>query len=266
MSTVSEKNNGFTLIELLVVIAIIGMLLAIIVPALNKAKNKAKSLMCKNALHQYGLAGELYLIDNDEVFPHPYEWLYNYETFGFTAACAWHDIRNDYDINPQNAGTLWPYLDTKEVHICPQLLNIAKQYGPDHDPSRHDPAIAIKPQYSYCMNGFLGEGSYSVVPKRSQVKGPANVFFFCEENIWYLPDFSIWQLNNNHLIGRHDPYGTGDFDACFGTFHNISNAAIAKQVTGQSDPAVLGNSNAVFIDGHVQTVEAKDTFRLGWPK
>ena len=56
MSTVSERKNAFTLIELLVVIAIIGMLLAIIVPALRNAKNKAKSLMCKNALHQYGLA------------------------------------------------------------------------------------------------------------------------------------------------------------------------------------------------------------------
>ncbi len=266
MCTAPAKNNAFTLIELLVVIAIIALLLAILVPTLSKIKDKAKFMLCKSALHQYGLAGELYLIESDEVFPEPYEWLYNYQTFGFTAACAWHDIRNDYDVNPQNAGTLWPYLDTKEVHVCPKFLSIAKQYGLDHDPARHNPSIAIVPQYSYCMNGYLGEGPHSVVPKRAGVKGPAGIFYFCEENIWFLQGMSIWQLNNNHLIGRHDPYGPSDLSACFGTFHNASNAAIDKQVAGQSDPTVLGNSNAVFLDGHVQVVEAKDTFKWGWPK
>lgn len=266
MCTVPARNNGFTLIELLVVIAIIGLLLAIIVPALSKAKNKAKFILCKSALHQYGLAGELYLMESDEVFPEPYEWLYNYQTFGFTAACAWHDIRNDYDVNPQNAGTLWPYLSAKEAHICPRFLDMARQYGVDHDPARHDPSIAIVPQYSYCMNGFLGDGWYSVVRKRPGVKGPAGVFYFCEENIWFLQGMSIWQLNNNHLIGRHDPYGPSDFDACFGTFHNASNTAIAKQVAGESDAQLLGVSNAVFLDGHVEVVHARDTFKLGWPK
>jgi prepilin-type N-terminal cleavage/methylation domain-containing protein/prepilin-type processing-associated H-X9-DG protein len=266
MRAAPSRNNGFTLIELLVVIAIIGLLLAIIVPALSKAKDKAKFLLCKNALHQYGLAGELYLIESDEVFPEPYDWLYNYNTFGFTAACAWHDIRNDYDVNPQNAGTLWPYLNTKEVHVCPKFLGIAKQYGLDHDPASHDPSIAIVPQYSYCMNGYLGEGWYSVVPKRPEVKGPAGVFYFCEENIWYLTGISRMQLNNNHLIGRLSPYAPSNYDASFATFHNVSNAAIAKQVTGQSDPQLLGVSNAVFLDGHVEVVHAEDTFKLGWPK
>ncbi len=266
MAAKTTKSKGFTLIELLVVIAIIGLLLAIVLPGLRKAKEKAKSVLCKSALRQYGLAGNLYLTENDEVFPEPYEWLYNYQAFGFVAACAWHDIRNDYDVNPQNAGTLWPYLDVKENHICPRFVDIARAYGQDHDPARHDAAIPIVPQYSYCMNGFLGEGWYSVIRKLSEVKGAAQVFYFCEENIWFLSGKSIWQLNNNHLIGRHDPYGPGDYDASFGTFHNISNVGIAKQVAGESDPRVLGNSNAVFLDGHVQVVESEDTFKWGWPK
>lgn len=260
------KSKGFTLIELLVVIAIIGLLLSVIMPALRKAKENAKFMICKSALHQYGLAGEMYLIENDETFPEPYSWLYNYHTFGFNSACAWHDIRNDYDANPQNAGTLWPYLSSKEVHICPLLKGLARQYGPDHDPANHDPAIAIEPQYGYCMNGYLGDGWYSVVPKRHGVRGPAAVFYFCEENIWFLTGKSVWQLNNNHLIGRNDPYGPGDISGIFGTFHNISSVSIARQVAGESDDRLLGVSNSVFLDGHVAVVEAKDTFKYGWPK
>ena len=157
-------------------------------------------------------------------------------------------------------------LSSKEVHCCPKFLDIARQYGTDHDPSSHDPSIEIIPQYSYCMNGYLGEGHYSIIPKRSQVKGPAGVFYFCEENIWFLNGLSIWQLNNNHLIGRHSPYGPSDFDACFATFHNASSSDIARQAGGESDDYLLGVSNAVFLDGHVEVVMAEDTFKLGWPK
>jgi prepilin-type N-terminal cleavage/methylation domain-containing protein len=67
-----QKENGFTLIELLVVIAIIALLLSIIAPSLNKAKEAAKLMLCANNQHQAVLGLQTYTIDNDGKFPpHP---------------------------------------------------------------------------------------------------------------------------------------------------------------------------------------------------
>ena len=61
-----NKRKGFTLIELLVVISIIALLLAILMPALGKVKDKAKTVTCASQLKQFGLAWYFYAQDNDD--------------------------------------------------------------------------------------------------------------------------------------------------------------------------------------------------------
>jgi len=63
-----DKRKGFTLIELLVVIAIIALLMAMLMPALNKANKQAKAVVCQAHLRQWSVIFQMYLDDNDGKF------------------------------------------------------------------------------------------------------------------------------------------------------------------------------------------------------
>jgi len=69
MKHLQSRTKGFTLVELLVVIGIIALLISILLPSLNKARETANKAKCASNLHQIGLAILLYQQDNQQLYP-----------------------------------------------------------------------------------------------------------------------------------------------------------------------------------------------------
>jgi prepilin-type N-terminal cleavage/methylation domain-containing protein len=237
----SMKRKAFTLIELLVVISIIALLLSILMPGLQKAKQHAQRMICKTNLHNYGIAGNLYLMENNERFPDPWQSMYDscqgrcsgtctsaaHQTFPGEAQryCRWHNADFSLAGHPEYQGPLWSYLESEEVNLCPIFKKVAKQRGPEH--TRHVASIPIDPQFGYSQNAYLGTDYFGGERKMSGVRSPARTFYFAEENMWtinqstgYRVNLSSAVLNDTALLARTDVGDPGNFEDCFATFHS----------------------------------------------
>jgi prepilin-type N-terminal cleavage/methylation domain-containing protein len=111
----SVRKRGFTLIELLVVIAIIALLMAILMPALQRVKKQAKSVICQANLKQWGTVFALYTDDNNSQFPE--------RKSGSDAYGRWMDSLCDL------------YITTEDIRCCPTATKLANPTG--------DPGMSI---------------------------------------------------------------------------------------------------------------------------
>lgn len=287
-----RKGNAFTLIELLVVIAVIAVLMAIIMPALSKAREQGLATVCKGNMKGFSFALQMYLQDNDDKFLDPWALYFSrtsaYPDEGGNPQNRWCNGAMDLNQFPERGGPFFKsYLQSAKAYICPTFKRMAMSFFGQTNISatvsfanKFGTPTIYRPWYNYSMNAYLGPKGASATDgqfaKAGQVRRPAELVVFVEESCFLDSGINDQGINDTYMRplplsgaetavrsrgGRWAvkpgpaPEGVGTFADIIAGFHHAP--------TGNP---VAGRGTCVFLAGHVEARNRMDTFGLLWPK
>jgi len=145
-----RSKAGFTLVEMLVVMAVIGILAAMLLPALAAARERARLTQCLSNMKQLLIATHMYANDNGGFIPQVEDP--NPSFLGlFSDNRIWADVDFDGGFQFEGVGRLYPYAKSKKVFYC---TNDDGKFAPDASYDFNN--LPDEEIYSsYCLRGCL---------------------------------------------------------------------------------------------------------------
>jgi prepilin-type processing-associated H-X9-DG protein len=258
---------AFTLVELLVVIGIIAVLISMLLPALNRAREQARAAKCLSNLRQLAMATIGYCNYNKGSFPG------QGAKGGGIAWIAWGATPGEND--PNNAGyidnsALQPYLGSRGDAL--KELMRCESDDVNSRPRQTEPELY---RYSYSMNTalarpdrFRGEPFYNAVSlgnralRIGMVRNSSNKIMFVEEDSKTLDDGAwspfivnqtttpptFWNPATGGAMTQFDPNSTSSMANQLADRHERSKAKYDPQ----------GRGNIAFVDGHAEFFSRMD--------
>jgi prepilin-type N-terminal cleavage/methylation domain-containing protein/prepilin-type processing-associated H-X9-DG protein len=222
------KRNAFTLVELLVVIGIIALLIAILLPSLNRARDSAQAVQCSSNMRQIGQTMLMYVNDYNLYIP-MYEDHWQFAAPVMTAPRWTHVLAEHGYIRGVRNG--WTVTDSSEILRCPSdTTATGTSIGSGVNNVSYIPNHSVMPS-----GGHTGQGPFRITQFRH---GGAQ---------------RLWLTEKNASLGQNQSFG----------IVNQSIAWRARERTvahhgirgGDMD---TGNMNVLFLDGHVETMRRVD--------
>jgi len=229
-----SKSRGFTLIELLVVIAIIALLMAILMPALQRVKKQAQTVTCQANLHQWALIWAMYPEDNNGFFP--------------SEVLVWRDLVGQYH-------------KEKKITLCPTATKL-------YSDGARPPFGAWEQTWGQAETDASGRpvaSSYGLnqwVLNASTVVGGRTL-----ENLWRTINVKgasdVLYLGDCAIIGAtvHPSDEPPQFDGdCYNVWGTSSANEMRRFCMNRHD----GNMMGLFMDSSARKVGLKELWTLKW--